>query len=71
MVYRIVVEGRIYEDWLSDIQIDRSKDIANRPTTTMTGKVTDQAALRGILCSLWDLNLAIVCVCQLDPDEDR
>ena len=74
MVYQIVVEGSIREDWLdwlSDIQMDRRKDIANRPTITLTGKVIDQAALRGILCRLWDLNLVILSVCRLDLDEDR
>ncbi len=50
--------------------MERGKDSTNRPTTTLTGKVTDQAALRGILCRLWDLNLAILSVCRLDPNEE-
>jgi len=34
--------------------------------TTLTGPVADQAALRGILCKLWDLNLTLISIVQSD-----
>jgi len=36
------------------------------PVTTRTGLVADQAALRGILCKLWDLNLTLISIVQSD-----
>ena len=35
--------------------------------TTMTGPVTDQAALRGILEKIWDLNLTLLSVTRPVP----
>jgi len=35
------------------------------PTTVLAGPVADQAALRGILTRLWDLNLDIVSVTRI------
>ena len=32
------------------------------PTSTLVAQVADQAALRGVLCKLWDLNLALISV---------
>ena len=32
------------------------------PITTLTGPVADQAALRGMLNKLWDLNLTLISV---------
>jgi hypothetical protein len=38
------------------------------PVTELTGLIADQAALRGILIRLWDLNLSLRTVQQVDPD---
>jgi RNA binding exosome subunit len=32
------------------------------PITVLTGRLPDQAALRGILTRLWDLNLTLISV---------
>lgn len=32
------------------------------PTTLLVGPVADQAALRGLLSKIWDLNLALISV---------
>jgi len=37
-----------------------------QPITTLTGPVADQAALRGILNKLWDLNLTLLGVNRMD-----
>ena len=35
----------------------------------MSGAIVDQAALRGILCKLWDLNLVLVSVNPVEMDK--
>ena len=60
--YQIKVQGRLddrWSEWFSGLTIAVESD--DPPITTMTG-VTDQAALRGILNKVWDLNLALVSV---------
>mgnify|MGYP001826307122 FL=1 len=37
--------------------------------TTLAGAVADQAALRGLLCRLWDLNLTVVSVQRIERGE--
>lgn len=66
--YRIMVEGKIrgdWSDWLNGMQITFSPAHARQQATILTGRITDQAALRGILCRLWDLNLTLLSVCRL------
>ena len=36
--------------------------------TTLTGPVADQAALRGILTKVWDLNLTLISVTRIERD---
>ncbi len=67
--YRIQVQGAVgadWSDWFSGLVLAEDCDAAGRPCTTLTGAVPDQAALRGILNKLWDLNLALVSVTRLD-----
>ena len=71
-VYQIKVRGRLDARWSDSFggmaiacQVGRD----GLPTTTLTGAVVDQAALRGILCKLWDLNLTILSVHQIDRPE--
>ncbi len=45
------------------------RDQASPGRTTLTGAVADQAALRGALCRLWDLNLTIVSVQRIEKGE--
>jgi hypothetical protein len=69
--YRIVVEGTInpgWSDWLGGMQISARKETGGMPVTELTGLIADQAALRGILIRLWDLNLSLRTVQQVDPD---
>jgi hypothetical protein len=35
-------------------------------STVLTGSLADQAALRGVLTRLWDLNLDIISVIRID-----
>jgi len=67
-VYQITVGGRIdkrWSDWFCgmDIRHQISDDCGVR--TLLTGLVADQAALRGLLGRIWNLNLTVISLSQL------
>lgn len=69
--YQIKIKGKIREDWsdwLSGMDISSEQTGAEAQITTLTGWVSDQAALRGILCKLWDLNLTILSVARIEKE---
>ena len=68
--YQVQVEGHIGErwfHWFDDMHVTLARAHDGTPVTTLTGPVADQAALRGILAKLWDLNLTLLSVtrCEL------
>jgi len=72
-VYRIKVQGIVDPDWSAwlgsmTIYPDRQKD--GSPITVIVGQVVDQAALRGILDNLWDLNLNVLSVTRIEGDTE-
>jgi len=69
--YQITVEGKIdasWSDWLGGMQLVSRKEVDGMLVTTLSGVLTDQAALRGLLNRLWDLNLVLRSVRQVDPE---
>ncbi len=67
--YRITIEGTIRENWsgwLNNMQISAAAHDDGSQTTTLIGKVADQAALRGLLGKIWDLNLTIISILRLE-----
>ena len=63
-VYQITVQGPLdpeWTAWLHDLTLT-SAEVDGQPVTTLSGSVADQAALRGILNKLWDLNLTVISV---------
>ncbi len=63
-LYQIKVQGKLDErwsEWFSGLAVAVENGIGNPPVTTLVGSI-DQAALRGILCKLWDLNLTLISV---------
>ncbi|MBN2550881.1 MAG: hypothetical protein JXB15_17085 [Anaerolineales bacterium] len=71
-VYEIKVQGELDQSWETFF-----KGLAVRPghpegqaapTTILVGPMTDQSALRGLLCKLWDLNLTLISVRRLEED---
>jgi hypothetical protein len=63
--YRIKVQGTVEPRWsdrFSSLSLAVDLDSAQTPLTTITGLVPDQAALRGILNQLWDMNLTLISV---------
>jgi hypothetical protein len=68
-VYEIKVRGKLdnrWAEWLSGIAIS-SEDGAAGATTTLTASIVDQAALRGILDRIWDLNLTLISLSLVKP----
>jgi hypothetical protein len=63
--YLIEVEGQLDESWtgwFSDLTVTYEDGVS-----TLAGHVADQAALRGILTKIWDLNLTLLSVARSEP----
>lgn len=65
--YKIRVAGHLpphWADWFEGLTIilDENGD------TLLTGPVTDQAALHGVLKKVRDLGLSLVSVCPVEPE---
>ena len=68
--YQITLEGRLDErwtDWFGGFSVHvGDNDALHPPITTLTGLLPDQAALRGLLARVWDLNLVLISVIRLE-----
>ena len=63
-VYEIVIEGQLsgrWSDWFGGLTVQNE----STGETKLTGLLTDQAALYGVLTKLHDLNLVLVSVHRL------
>ena len=68
--YQITVEGKIdasWSDWMGGMQLVSWQESGGRYMTTLSGMFADQAALRGLLIRLWDLNLILRSLQEGDP----
>lgn len=69
--YRIVVYGELsrrWVDWFDNFDIRVSQKPGGATVTILSGPVVDQAALRGMLCKLWDLNLTVISVGRMEEE---
>jgi hypothetical protein len=67
--YRIYVKGHLVSDWsdrLADMKIESSVAPNGQETTTLEGRLADQAALFGVLNTLYELHLPVLSVECLD-----
>ena len=67
--YQISVQGRIDPTWsdrLEGMTICQAAVESNPPVTTLEGELSDQAALAGVLNTLYDLHLSILLVKRLE-----
>ena len=74
MIYQIKVQGNIdpsWSEWFSGMEIRGEIGKDQIPVTTLTGPVVDQACLRAIITRIWNLNLALISVMQIDDDLSR
>jgi hypothetical protein len=65
--YEIRLQGRLeqrWSDWFDGLTLTAADD----GTTTLRGRVADQAALHGQLQRLYDLGLRLISVTQVEPD---
>jgi hypothetical protein len=68
-VYRICVQGRIKADWgdrFEGVAITSNPLMQDPPRTILEGTLADQAALVGVINSLYELRLAILSVERLE-----
>ncbi len=69
-IYQIKVPGHLDEswsDWAGGMTITLESGDDDPPTTTLTGGVADQAALQGLLRSLYSLGLPLISVNCVEP----
>ncbi|MCK4976435.1 MAG: hypothetical protein KAS36_05860 [Anaerolineales bacterium] len=69
--YRIKIQGHLKEkwaEWFNGKMIKFFNAAEDSPDTTIHLSVPDQAALRGVLNKIWDLNLTLISV-NLYKDE--
>lgn len=69
-VYQIKVRGNLddrWSDWFSGLTVQPADEGEDCPVTALSGLI-DQAALRGILNRIWDLNLTLVSVVSIEPE---
>jgi len=71
--YQIQVEGWIGErwaDWFENTTVRAEQTDDGTPVTTVSGTF-DQAALRGALTKLWDLNLTLLSVTRIQSRGEK
>ena len=72
--YRIVVQGTLSESWhgrLGGMEVTTSSRETGEPEMTLRGRLRDQAALRGLLETLYALHLPIVEVTKVEDSSDH
>ena len=69
VTYQIVVKGVLdvgWSEWFGNLDVSVNED----GCTVLTGWIVDQAALRGILNAIWDLNLVVIAVRRIERNPD-
>lgn len=67
-IYTIKINGHLKEKWAEWLNgmVVKIENHNRKKVTTITVRIPDQAALRGILNKLWDLNLTLLSVISMD-----
>ncbi len=68
--YQIKVQGKLnvsWSDWFGGMTITTVKEADSLEFTILDGVFLDQAALRGVLIKIWDLNATLIEVKQINP----
>ena len=68
--YEIRLKGRLdgrWADWFDGLSLSHESD----GTTVLSGPVTDQAALHGLLSRVRDLGLPLISITQLDSEQQE
>ena len=67
--YRVRVQGKLAESWfdrLGNMSITSEATPHDPPVTILVGHLTDQAALSGLLNTLYEMHLPLLTVENLD-----
>jgi hypothetical protein len=73
-VYEIRVRGELdrdWQQWFDGLDVTPAAAGEHPSTTILVGPVADQAALRGMLCKLWDLNLTLISLRRINMDSEQ
>jgi hypothetical protein len=74
-LYRIVVQGRIDATWsdrLEGMKICLSAEtVDSQVTTSLEGELSDQAALAGVLNTLYEMHLPVISVNRMSSSDTR
>lgn len=71
-VYKIIVAGALSKSWserLGGMQVNVAHAKEEDPVTILIGQINDQAALSGVLNTLYDNHLPIISVNMLNDKE--
>ncbi len=67
-MYKIQVQGVLKGSWsekLQGLQINIERSPGEKPVSILIGQIDDQAALSGVLNTLYDFNMTIISVQML------
>lgn len=67
--YQIVIQGRLgtdWSDWFEGMTLVNDSDARGTAVTILTGVVSDQASLHGLLGKIYNLGLPLLAICCLD-----
>jgi hypothetical protein len=73
-IYRIYVRGHLDKSWterIGGMQVTATQGSDGQPETILVGRLTDQAALSGILNTLYELHLPVLSVEYIDSGNCR
>lgn len=71
-IYQIEIQGYLdpsWSEWFNGFKMVSHQELTGASTTTLTGIIADQPALRGILGKLWDLNLSIISIYRIELNQ--
>ena len=68
-IYRIEISGHLDAHWVSwfePLEITTEHDGNGHLVTILTGAVSDPSELRGLLAKIWDLNMELISLKQIN-----
>jgi hypothetical protein len=71
-MFRIRIDGELDESWserLGAMKVTVERFSYKKPVTVLLGRLRDQAALAGVMNTLYDLNLEVLSVESLELPE--
>ena len=69
-IYQICVQGQIDPNWTNNLEgmaVQLTSVEVSLPVTNLVGELCDQAALAGVLNTLYELHMTLILVKRLEP----